>query len=101
MNYSISNYQTDIRKSIELCEMEIINRKNGISGESTIEQMENTILPELTKLLQNINTGELPPEKDRYLLSFAYAFKVWGWDMQNPTDLFVSLTELNNNYKKL
>jgi hypothetical protein len=101
LNYTISDFQDAIKTCIKLCELEIVNRKNGINGESTIDQLETFILPELNKLLQNMSCGELPQKKDRFLLSFAYAFKVWGWDMQNPTDLFISLTELNNNYKML
>lgn len=101
MNYTISDFHDAIKTCIKICELEIVNRKNGISGESTIDQLETVILPELNKLLQNMSCGELPQEKDRFLLSFAYAFKVWGWDMENPTDLFISLTELNNYYKML
>ena len=43
----------------------------------------------------------LPPAKDRYLVSFAYAFRVWEWSMMNNTRLFDLLVELNRDYKKL
>ncbi len=101
MNHSINNYKTDIKECVKLCEIELNERKRGVPGESTIEQLENTIIPELSNLLQNIHLNKLPPEKDRYLISFAYAFKVWGWDMQNPTQLYTKLNALNNDYKKL
>jgi hypothetical protein len=101
MTYSINDYKSDIKECIEMCEIELDKRKMGVLGESTIEQLENTIIPELSSLLQNINLDKLPPEKDRYLISFAYAFKVWGWDMQNPTQLYAKLNVLNSNYKKL
>jgi hypothetical protein len=56
------------------------------------------LLPELEQLLIKINTNQLPPQSERYLLSFANAFKVWGWNMNQPSELFVMLVNLNNNY---
>jgi len=42
-----------------------------------------------------------PPKEERFLVSFANAFTVWGWNIQNPTKLFIMLTELNEKYKTL
>jgi len=101
MKYTINSLKSDLINCIELCKKEIDNRKKGIKGESTIEQLECVVLPELNSLLQKINDGKLPIKENRYLNSFANAFRVWGWDMENPTELFIKLTELNNNYGKL
>ncbi|MBB6214119.1 hypothetical protein HNQ80_000188 [Anaerosolibacter carboniphilus] len=101
MKYTINSFQVDIINCINLCKAEIVKRKKDISGESTMEQLENVILPELEALLQKAKVGNLPPKADRYLNSFANAFRVWGWDMETPTELFVKLTELNNNYRDL
>lgn len=90
-----------ILKTIELCNKELSNRKNGMLGESTEEQLEKDILPELTQLLERIYNNQFPAEEQRYLNSFANAFTVWGWNMQEPTELFVLLTELNNEYKNI
>lgn len=68
-------------------------------GESTEEQLKDIILPELTQLLTMLNSNQLPEKGHRYLNSFANAFTVWGWNMQEPTEIFVLLTELNNEYK--
>ena len=97
MNRNI--YKKDILYCLCLCEKEIEERKKGIQGESNLTQLEQIIIPELKQLMKIIDEGKLPPQTERYLLSFANAFTVWGWDMKNPTDLFLQLTKLNNNYK--
>lgn len=94
-------FRDDVKDLIKMCTLEVQHRKAGINGESTIEQLENTILPELDQLLTKIDHNQLPPLSERYLLSFANAFKVWGWDMNKPTEIFVKLTNINNNYSKI
>lgn len=89
-------------KTLELCKEELEKRKNGVEGESTVEQLENCIIPELTQFLEKIDKGEIPPTKEkRFLYSFAYAFKVWGWNMGQPTEIFELLAELNDEYEEL
>lgn len=97
----MDKYKEKILKAIKLCNEELVNRKNGVFGESTEEQLKNIILPELTQLLTMLNSNQLPAKEQRYLNSFANAFTVWGWNMQEPTEIFVLLTELNNEYKNL
>lgn len=101
MNYSRKFFYNDILKCLEICDKVKRDRKNGIAGECNLEQLNNIILPELKELLIIVDKGNLPPQNDRYLLSFANAFKVWGWDINNPTELFICLIELNNNYKNI
>lgn len=48
-----------------------------------------------------LNSNQLPTMEQRYLNSFANAFIVWRWNMQEPTEIFVLLTELNNEYKNI
>lgn len=94
-------FKKKILKAIQLCNEELLNRSNGIEGESTIDQLKSTVIPELHYLIEMIENDNLPLNQDRYLNSFANAFTVWGWDMNNPTDLFKALVELNNMYKVL
>ena len=94
-------FKKKILNVMQLCNKELLNRKNGIEGESTIDQLTNIIIPELHYLVETIDNGNLPLRKDRYLISFANAFTVWGWDMNNPTELFKALVDLNNMYKVL
>lgn len=97
----MKEYKKELLKCIDLCKKEIQNRTKGIMGESTLVQLKENILPELDKLLEIIESEQLPSKSERYLNSFANAFTVWGWDMQNPTELFLSLTKLNNDYEEL
>lgn len=99
MKYSVSEFKDEINGCIDICLAEIANREKGIEGESTIEQIQTVLLPELYELSEKIKTGNLPPPKDRYLVSFAYAFKVWGWNMNHPTSLYIKLVNLNDHYK--
>lgn len=94
-------FREKVIKAINLCNEELANRKKGIEGESTIEQLEEVILPELVDLLDRVNNHRYPAKIYRYLLSFANAFKVWGWNMQEPTEIFELLADLNNEYKNL
>ena len=96
-----NEFRDDVKNLIKVCTIEVQHRKTGINGESTIEQLENTILPELNQLLTKVDNNQLPPLSGRYLLSFANAFKVWGWDMNQPTEIFVKLADINNNYSKI
>lgn len=97
----MDKFKEKILRAIKLCNEELENRKNGVLGESTEEQLKNIILPELTQLLTMLNSNQLPAKEQRYLNSFANAFTVWGWNMQEPTEIFVLLTELNNEYKNI
>ncbi|MEG0578177.1 MAG: hypothetical protein RR500_10035 [Bacilli bacterium] len=97
----MEKFKRELLKCIDLCDEELNERSNGVEGESTTEQLNTIILPELKEVLAIINDGQLPPVEERYLNSFASAFMIWGWDMQNPTELFVSLAKLNNDYKGL
>ena len=96
-----NEFREEVLACIGLFENELAKRKRGISGESTITQIEGTILPELRRVAKEVGAGSLPSGQGRYLESFACAFRVWGWDMQNPTPLFLRLTELNDKYCEL
>ncbi|MEA4833306.1 MAG: hypothetical protein VB118_11925 [Oscillospiraceae bacterium] len=100
MKYSIEKFKGDIKECINLCNVELNNRRNGINGESTIGQLEEVVIPELNKLLK-IEQDDLPPTENRFLDSFASAFKDWGWNMRKPTKLYVMLLHLDVSYKKL
>lgn len=83
-----------IDQCLALCEAEKVG---GYSGEATKQQVENCIVPELVLLRHEVVHDNLP--EDRWLASFANAFKAWNWSYQNPTELFVALTNLHHAYK--
>lgn len=84
----------------DLCSKELFKRKSGVPGESSVNQLEQ-IMKELDEILFKIDIGNIPIKSERYLRSFAYAFKEWGWDMKNPTDLYVLLCRVNTAYENL
>lgn len=91
----MENFREQILKTRKLCNDELMKRKKGILGESTQNQLKTVILSELEQLLKIVDDNTLPKKDQRYLISFANAFTVWGWDMQNPTDIFLLTTKLN------
>ena len=104
LGYNVSSFLQDIQECLDLAKLELHNRKNGIQGESSIEQLEDYIMPDLKELQLKINNEiPLPPnnQQERYLMSFGYAFKVWGWDMQNPTELYLKLLYIHEKYREL
>jgi len=94
-------FKQSIKKAIELCNIEIKKRNQGVDGESSIKQLTQIILPELKHLEDLLEKNQLPDKEERFLNSFANAFMVWGWNMQKPTELFVILNQLNNQYKEV
>ncbi|MDR0974481.1 MAG: hypothetical protein LBL80_02180 [Ruminococcus sp.] len=92
-----------INGSVKEAELQLQNRKNGIDGEGTIYQIQDVILPELKTLLQSVNDGtffEIPPQ-NRYLVSYAYIIKSWGWNLQKASILGGKIARLGNYMKKL
>ena len=67
-------------------------------GESTVEQLEEVIIPGLEKLLK-MDYNNLPPVEDRYLISLAYALKVWEWSMKNASTLYLLIVKYENFMK--
>jgi hypothetical protein len=97
----MNDFRKDVLKCKEMCLEELEKREHDIEGESTTEQLKTVILSELDKLLIALDKNDFPPKEERFLNSFANAFAVWGWNMQNPTELFLMLNKLNDEYKEL
>ena len=99
-NEKIKMFKEKVERALDISRDELRRRKNGMPGESTVEQLEEIIIPELEKL-SKMDYSNLPPIEDRYLISFAYAFKVWEWSMKNASKLYILLVTLNDEYKDL
>ena len=93
-------FKEKVNLALRISKDELWRRKNDIPGESTIEQLEETIIPEMEKFLK-MDYDNLPPAKDRYLVSFAYAFRVWEWSMKNASTLYLLIVKLHEDYRKL
>ena len=91
----------DIKACLKLCNEILEDFEKGIVHECTKEQVTDIIIPEMNKLLEFAESGRFPPQDKRYLISFAYAFKDWGWDMSNPTELYLCLVNLDREYRGL
>ena len=99
-NEKIKMFKEKVERALDISRDELRRRKNDMPGESTVEQLEEIIIPELEKLLV-MDYSDLPPANKRFLLSYAYAFRVWEWSLLNPTRLYDLLSELNKEYKEL
>ncbi len=99
-NKKIEAFKKMVAKALAISKDELRRRKNGMPGESTVEQLEKVIIPELEKF-SKMDYSNLPPADKRYLFSFGYAFRVWEWSMLNPSRLYLLLLILNDKYKEL
>lgn len=97
----IVKLHTDVSKALKLCESELANRKNGIPGESTEEQLEEVVIPELKRILSQIADSQFPEREQRNLRFLSDARVYWGWNTRNPTELFALLIEINEEYAQL
>ena len=70
----MDRFKEKLLKTIRLCNEELANRKNGMVSESTEEQLENIILPELTQLLEKINNNQCPAKEKVMLAFYFYPF---------------------------
>ncbi len=96
----MSEFQNLLDEALGECKKEIQLRRMGITGEASLQQLKEVVMPELLSL-KKVKQEELPPRENRWLNSFAHAFRLWGWDMNKPTRLYVLLTKLNAAYKNL
>ncbi|MBP0955963.1 MAG: hypothetical protein J5997_01200 [Oscillospiraceae bacterium] len=88
-----------VKRCISICNSKINNIQKD--DECTIDEIKNVILPEMTELNNIDEMNVLPPAQDRFIKSYAYAFKQWGWDMKKPSKLFRTLAKINSEYKRL
>ncbi len=66
MSYNCDDFIWDVRYGLKLAKDELNARKDGYQGESTIEQLENYIIPDLEYLLHKMSEREeLPPNTQR------------------------------------
>ena len=99
LNKKVSKLKEKVKYCLELSKIELENRKNGINGEGTIEQLEEDVIPDLTRFLKILENKEIPKNRQqRYLNSFGCAFRMWEWE---PSELYVKLSEIHHDYQDL
>lgn len=97
----ITKLRDDLMEALKIFEAELADRKKGIPGESTEEQLEKIIIPELKRVLAKVNNTEIPDKEHRCLRSLTDASTLWGWNMENPTEICKLLIKLNEQYNQL
>lgn len=88
-------------RCIEICVQKLQNPNEN--DECSENHILDVIIPDMVDLSRRALTGNLPPKEsaNQFSMSFAYAFKSWGWDINNPSELFSLLREINDLYSKL
>lgn len=97
----IIKLRDDLMEAIKIFEAELAARKGGIPGESTEEQLEKVLIPELKRVLTKVNNNEIPEKEQRYFQSLKDAQTLWGWDMENPTEIGKLLIKLDDQYSQV
>lgn len=54
LNIKIDKLKEEVKYCLELSKNELENRKEGIKGGSTIEQLKDIVIPDLAQLLQKL-----------------------------------------------
>ncbi len=100
MNIRLVIFKYTVDDCINFC-YKCLERNGAYKNIEEQNQIKEVILPELIELKKVNKYTVLPPTDRRYIESFAYAFKVWNWDMRNPSKLYKKLIKINNLYKTL
>lgn len=101
-NKKFEAYRKQLYKTYTESIQELSRLNDGEIIEATREELEGTIIPELARLIDEINNNSFPTRRtNRFLVSFSYAFRVWGWNIEHPTELFIDLCQLNKLYKDI
>ncbi|MCL2862079.1 MAG: hypothetical protein FWE22_06685 [Firmicutes bacterium] len=100
--YTKKQFKCDLEKLISICEKELKNRKYGINGDGTIQQIENVILPELYDWIKKVETNNMPPKNERWFACAAHVLQ-WGldWNMKNPSEMMLMIGEVDTKFCNL
>lgn len=97
MRYSINDFINELKDVINEINKETVNRKNGISGDGTVEQL-NFFLDELQDLLKNALSNSIPPRGQRNVTFTWYITD--SWDLTTDSNIRKKLMNLADNYKR-
>lgn len=94
--------RNEIIECMELCQSELENRKNGIEGEVTIEQLQEVIIVDLNEILLKLDSKNIPLKRlDRYSLAYGSALKMWNWNTEKSKELYIKLAKIHYDYQNL
>jgi len=95
--YTKQRFICDLEEIIAICERELEERKQGIEGHGSVEELEGFFIPEFTRLLEQAKTDTLPPKGKRWLSSAGLADD--HWDFEYTSVLQEKLFILDNKYR--
>jgi hypothetical protein len=99
MAYLLNDFKKDIEKILSVCKEDKDEILKGNKRQATIEQIEETIIPEMNQLLIMIESKKIPPKDKRWIESAAYITRGWNWDIRSEDKLNILLPELDNKYR--
>ena len=99
MGYSIYDFKRDVNNILSICQEDLHALSIGQTRQATKEQIEETIIPEMNKLLKMVENNEIPIKSKRWTLSAAYITRGWNWDIWSKDKLNQKLPELDNKYR--
>jgi hypothetical protein len=95
MAYLLADFIRDINEIISEIEKEVLNRKKGIQGDGSVQQLE-FIKDELEQIKNIALTNNLPPKEKRYTAFSRYVVDEWD----TKSILGQRLCELADKYKR-
>lgn len=101
MNKQLKDFLLLTTRCIDICVKKLQSPDDN--DECSTNQILDVIIPDMVDLSHKALVGDLPPRKsvNRFSMSFAYAFKSWGWDINNPSELFLLLKQIDALYTSL
>lgn len=107
MSIRLLLFKLQVNDCIKLCNKFLANDFTYVKNnkeQNLFNDIKEIILPEMSELKKINEKTVLPPADERYLKSFAYAFKLGeqdNWNMKQPSELYKKLLKLNNMFKTL
>ncbi|BBW96525.1 hypothetical protein ACPVTF_07695 [Geobacillus icigianus] len=95
MTYQVNDLIRDIDSIIPEVEKELLNRKNGIEGDGSVQQLE-LIKKELEQIKSYALTNNLPSKEKRFTSFSRYVIDEWSYN----STLGQRLCELADKYKR-
>jgi hypothetical protein len=99
MSYSRIDFKNDVEKILSICQEDLQALSIGQGRQASKEQIEGTIIPEMSSFLEMIEKKEIPSKNQRWIISTAYITRGWNWDIQNCGELAIKLAQLDDKYR--
>ena len=98
--YNLNDLKKDLVELIEICKIELQNRKNGIEGDFSVIQLERAIIPELKELLEYADRGVVYQKYPNKTLN-STRILIDSWSLNPPPEMSVKIMQLQEKFRKL